>query len=174
MQFDGCRGLLRSWPAGSPAWKRYLTAVHACRLKQGFVVTPKSVFPLLAALILTSSCASAPVIPAVLVMSCDQLVGSAPDGTMVLQADMPLLLNPDDVHRRLVWIYKRQTSRRAVLQLLVQPDGTVSHGCVRVPSGDADFDQAALQSAEVARFRPGHLAGTALDAWVIFPVSIGL
>jgi TonB family protein len=57
----------------------------------------------------------------------------------------------------LPWLYKRDTSRRAVLQLLVQPDGTVSHGCVRSPSGDAEFDQAALQSAEVARFRHGHL-----------------
>lgn len=87
---------------------------------------------------------------------------------------MPSLLNAGDVHRRLTWLYKRETSRRAVVQLLVQPDGTVSHGCVRTPSGDAEFDQAALQAAEVARFRPGQLNGAAVEAWVMFPMSVGM
>lgn len=93
---------------------------------------------------------------------------------MVPQADTPRLLNAGDVHRRLTWLYTHEASRRAVVQLLVQPDGTVSHGCVRMPSGDAEFDQAALQSAEVARFRPGYLNGTPVDAWVALPISLGM
>lgn len=107
-------------------------------------------------------------------MGCDEILGSAPEGTTVPMTDMPRVLNPGDVHRRLTWLYERETSRRAVLQLLVQPDGTVSHGCVRMPSGDTEFDQAALQSAEVARFRPAYLNGKAVDAWVALPLSVGM
>lgn len=125
-------------------------------------------------LVLTTSCASAPASPAELVTSCEQLTSSAPEGTTVPQADMPRLLNGDAVHRRLTRLYTRDTSRRAVLQLLVQPTGTVSHGCVRMPSGDAEFDRAALRSAEVARFSPGHLYGDAVDAWVTVPISVGM
>jgi TonB family protein len=107
-------------------------------------------------------------------MRCDELAVSAPEGTNVSQSDMPRLLNAGEVHRRLTWLYNRDTSRRALLQLLVRPDGTVSHGCVRTPSGDAEFDQAALKSAEVARFSPGHLNGSPVDAWVTFPISVGM
>jgi TonB family protein len=120
------------------------------------------------------ACASAPAHPSELVIRCDQLFATAPEGTNVPQSDMPRLLNGDDVYRRVTWLYQREVSRRAVVQLLVQPDGTVSHGCVRTPSGDAEFDQAALQSAEVARFRPAQLNGAAVDAWVTFPITIGM
>ena len=121
-----------------------------------------------------SGCASAPAVPPALVMGCDDLAATAPEGTNVPQSDMPRLLNGGEVHRRLTWLYKPDTSRRAVLQLLVQPDGTVSHGCVRTPSGDTEFDQAALESAEVARFRPGYLNGAAVEAWVTFHISVGM
>ena len=125
-------------------------------------------------LILMCSCASAPATPVTLVMRCSELERSAPEGTSIPQTDMPRLLNGDDVHRRLTWLYRRDTSRRAVVQLLVQPDGTVSHGCLRTPSGDAEFDQAVLQSAEVARFEPGYLNGAAVDAGVTLPISVGM
>lgn len=126
------------------------------------------------AVLLLGACASAPANPPEMVMRCDQLLGTAPEGTNVPESDMPRLMNADDVHRRLTWLYKRETSRRAVVQLLVEPDGTISHGCVRTPSGDGEFDKAALQAAEVARFRPGQLNGAAVDAWVMLPISIGM
>ena len=122
---------------------------------------------------LHTGCASAPAAPVELVPDCGELFAEAPEGTTVPVADMPRLLNEGDVQRRLAWLYGKDTSRRAVVQILVQPDGRVSHGCVRQPSGDREFDRAALEAAREARFRPATLAGREVDAWVALPLIAG-
>jgi TonB family protein len=123
--------------------------------------------------LVVSGCASSPATPMQMVLSCEQLFGSAPEGTIVPREDMPRLRNPGDVQRRLTWLYREETARQAVVQLLVQPDGSVSHGCVRQTSGNAEFDRAALEAAREARFEPAHLEGRQVDAWVALPLSVG-
>jgi TonB family protein len=108
-----------------------------------------------------------------MVLGCERLFGSAPEGTIVPREAMPRLRNPGDVQRRLTWLYREETARQAVVQLLVQPDGSVSHGCVRQTSGNAEFDRAALEAAREARFEPAQLEGKPVDAWVMLPVSVG-
>jgi TonB family protein len=123
--------------------------------------------------LVVSGCASSPSTPRQLVLSCAQLFGSAPEGTIIPRENMPRLRNPGDVQRRLTSLYREETARQAVVQLLVQPDGSVSHGCVRQTSGSAEFDRAALEAAEEARFEPAHLEGRPVDAWVVLPLSVG-
>jgi TonB family protein len=120
-----------------------------------------------------TGCASSPSTPRQMVLSCAQLFGSAPEGTMVPRENMPRLRNPGDVQRRLMWINREATARQAVVQLLVQPDGSVSHGCVRQTSGNVTFDRAALEAAKEARFEPAQLEGRPVDAWVVLPLGVG-
>jgi TonB family protein len=121
---------------------------------------------------LLGGCASAPPgSPAELVLDCETLFATAPRGTAVASADMPRLLNPEDVLRQIPG--PRGAPRPAVVQALVQPDGTVSHACIRQSSQNAAFDRAALDAMRVARFRAAVVAGTAVDAWVALPVGAG-
>lgn len=123
---------------------------------------------------MASACASAPAASPELALDCERLLATAPEATAVPVEDMPRLLNPDDVQRRLSSLYDERVPRRAVVHLLVQPDGRISHGCVRQGSGDLAFDRAALAALVIARFRPGVLDGLAVDAWVALPIGIGL
>ena len=120
-----------------------------------------------------TGCASTPQDAAELRLDCEALAGTAPEGTRVAREDMPRLLNPGDVHRRLTGLYREDVARAAVVQVLVEPDGSVSHGCVRQGSGDVEFDRAALEAAQTGRFRPGQLDGKPVDAWVTLPLRLG-
>jgi TonB family protein len=128
--------------------------------------------PALLMAVLLGGCASAPSgTPAELVIDCETLFATAPRGTTVASADMPRLLNPADVQRQLAGL--NRAPRPAVVQALVQPDGSVSHACIRQSSQNTSFDRAALDAIRVARFRAAVLAGTAVDAWVALPVGAG-
>ena len=117
-------------------------------------------------------CASARSTPADMPLSCERLLETAPAGTRVPVKDQPRLQNGGELARELAHAYARTPPHAATLQLLVQPDGRASHGCVRRSSGDRAFDQLALRvSVETSRFEPARLNGTAVAAWVAFPVE---
>ena len=139
---------------------------------KGPVVRSNSMSACLASVLL-AGCASTPESPAELIPDCEELFATAPEGTAVASEDMPRLLNPGDVHRRLTWLYEEEAERTAVVQLLVQPDGSISHGCVRQRSGDVEFDRAVLEAARTGRFRPAQLHGRPVAAWVVMPMRLG-
>lgn len=125
------------------------------------------------ALLAAAGCASGPVRQVRMTVSCDRLFETAPEGTSVRQEDMPALLNARYVLGQVPRYYEGRRPRRAVLQLLVRADGTVSHGCVLERSGDGRFDSAALQAARAARFRPATVDGEPVAAWVVLPIMLG-
>ncbi|HUE77873.1 MAG TPA: TonB family protein [Longimicrobiales bacterium] len=103
-----------------------------------------------------------------MVLDCEVLSLDTLDATMVAEPDMPRLVNEAEVQARLEWLMDDARGHRTQVQLLVQPNGFVSHGCVREASGDADFDRAALEAAREARFQPATRGGVAVPAWVMF------
>jgi TonB family protein len=61
---------------------------------------------------------------------------------------------------------------RAVLQFLVRPDGSLTAFKVPIPSGDPDFDRAAVSSVQLLRFTPGLINHIPVPALVRFPVEV--
>lgn len=129
--------------------------------------------PMLFVLALAAAgCASAPRADVHTVLSCDELFEEAPDlaGNRVDSA--PQLRNVDAVAHKIEELYKGHESHSSLLQLLVQPDGHVSHGCVYRSSGDRTFDQMILHvGVEWARFRPARRDDEPVAAWVRFPLG---
>ena len=58
-----------------------------------------------------------------------------------------------------------------VLRLFVTPAGTVDSTRVERPSGQAAFDQAAVQGARELRFEPARRGQEPVGAWVLLPVQ---
>jgi protein TonB len=58
-----------------------------------------------------------------------------------------------------------------VLRLFVTPAGTVDSTRVERPSGQAAFDQAAVEGARELRFEPARRGQEAVGAWVLLPVQ---
>ncbi|HEV2736896.1 MAG TPA: energy transducer TonB [Longimicrobiaceae bacterium] len=57
------------------------------------------------------------------------------------------------------------------LRLFVTPAGTVDSTRVERPSGQAAFDQAAVEGARDLRFEPARRGQEAVGAWVLLPVQ---
>lgn len=58
-----------------------------------------------------------------------------------------------------------------VLRLFVTPAGTVDSTRVERPSGQAAFDQAAVEGARDLRFEPARRGPDPVGAWVLLPVQ---
>lgn len=61
---------------------------------------------------------------------------------------------------------------RAVLQFLVRPDGSLTAFKVQIPSGDPDFDRAAVSTVQLLRFTPGLINHVPVPGLVRFPVEV--
>lgn len=61
---------------------------------------------------------------------------------------------------------------RAVLQFLVRPDGSLTAFRVLIPSGNVDFDRAAVSTVQLLRFSPGLINQVAVPGLVRFPVEV--
>ncbi|HEY6110251.1 MAG TPA: energy transducer TonB [Gemmatimonadales bacterium] len=61
---------------------------------------------------------------------------------------------------------------RAVLQFLVRPDGSLTAFKVQIPSGDLDFDRAAVSTVQLLRFTPGLINQIPVPGLVRFPVEV--
>ena len=61
---------------------------------------------------------------------------------------------------------------RAVLQFLVRPDGSLTAFKVQIPSGDLNFDRAAMSTVQLLRFSPGLINQVPVPGLVRFPVEV--
>lgn len=61
---------------------------------------------------------------------------------------------------------------RAVLQFLVRPDGSLTAFKVQIPSGDPDFDRAALSAVRLLRFTPALINRIPVPGLVRLPVEV--
>jgi TonB family protein len=61
---------------------------------------------------------------------------------------------------------------RAVVQFLVRPDGSLTAFKVQIPSGDPDFDRAALSTVQLLRFKPALINRIPVPGLVRFPVEV--
>ena len=78
-----------------------------------------------------------------------------------------------DVRRYAAALQSFSTPRgRAVLQFLVRPDGSLTAFKVQMPSGDPEFDRAALSTVRLLRFTPGLINRIAVPVLVRFPIEV--
>jgi len=61
---------------------------------------------------------------------------------------------------------------RAVLQFLVRQDGSLTAFKVQIPSGDLNFDRAAVSTVQLLRFTPGLINQVPVPGLVRFPVEV--
>ena len=84
----------------------------------------------------------------------------------------PAIIEGDEERYKRMLRALRSGPRRAIVGLVVRPDGSVTEARLRTASGDPRFDATALEAVSLLRFSPGLLNRVPIPVFVAFPVQV--